>query len=68
LATNERIKDAAAEALALVNRIMNKDDNSKDCPVSAALTDDDKAKLRAIMKAVAPPPPRQPAQPPARKK
>ena len=67
LATNERIKDAAAEALALVNRIMNKDDNSKDCPVSAALTDDDKAKLRAIVKAVAPPP-RQPAQPPARKK
>ena len=67
LATNERIKDAAAEALALVNRIMNKDDNSKDCPVSAALTDDDKAKLCAIVKAVSPPPPRQPAQPPARK-
>ena len=69
LATNERIKDAAAEALALVNRIMNKDDNSKDCPVSAVLTDDDKAKLCAIVKAVSPPPPppRQPAQPPARK-
>ena len=75
LATNERIKDAAPEALALVDRIMNKDDNSKDCPVSAVLTDDDKARLRAIVKAVAPPvplqpppPPKQPAQPPARKK
>ena len=75
LAINERIKDAAAEALALVNRILNKDDNSKDCPVSAVLTDDDKARLRAIVKAVAPPvplqpppPPKQPAQPPARKK
>jgi hypothetical protein len=68
LTTNERIKDAASEALALVNRITNKDDNSKDCPVSAALTDDDKAKLRAIVKAVAPPPPRRPAQPPVRKK
>ena len=46
-------------------------------PSRPCLTDDDKAKLRAIVKAVAPPvpllqppppPPKQPAQPPARKK
>jgi uncharacterized protein YjbI with pentapeptide repeats len=47
-------------SLTLVELIM-----SKNCPVSALLTDDDKAKLHALKKAVAPPPvPQEPAPAP----
>ena len=50
---NHRIYDAGAEAPALVDRIMN-----KDCPVSAVLTDDFRAALRAVAKDAASPPAR----------
>jgi hypothetical protein len=66
LLRNGRIKDAGTEAPALVERIVSTD-MSKDCPVSALLTDDDQAKLRAVAKAAAPPPPKPPAPLPARK-
>jgi uncharacterized protein YjbI with pentapeptide repeats len=60
LLRNERIKETGAAAPALVRRIM-----SEDCPVSAALTDDDKAKLRAVAIEIAPPPKVPLASPPA---
>jgi uncharacterized protein YjbI with pentapeptide repeats len=43
--SNSRIEDTGTEAQALAARIL-----SRDCPVSAALTEDDKAKLRAFQK------------------
>jgi uncharacterized protein YjbI with pentapeptide repeats len=51
LLKNRRIKAAGPEAAKLAERIQ-----SKDCPVSAALTGDDRAKLRAVVKEATPPP------------
>jgi hypothetical protein len=50
LLNTDRISATTVEAPALVERIL-----SKDCPVSAVLGDDDKAKLRAAAKKHAPP-------------
>ncbi len=51
LLRNYRIKATGAEAAKLAERIQG-----KDCPVSAVLTEDDRAKLRAVVKVAAPTP------------
>ena len=50
LLKNGRLAAAGPEAPGLVDDIMNTD-KSKECPVSASLTDDDKAKLLRIKQA-----------------
>jgi hypothetical protein len=50
LLANGRFEATGAEAPALAERIL-----SKDCPISAALIEDDKAKLRALQARTRPP-------------
>jgi uncharacterized protein YjbI with pentapeptide repeats len=59
----DRLKAAGAAAIGLIDDLMNKD--SKDCPVAAALTDADRAKLVEVKQAIeaAPKPPSGPGSP-----